>query len=194
MISYDRENDQLLTPCCINCPDPYFQTQHHDLFHVGCCSYSPVFTLFEMAKMIRAERVDFFMERIYRNENNRIGPYEIEVHADVHPLFQKHDRAGLTQVEREDLQQDFSVCQFFVPGKGCGLNPRFKTSVCRAFICTTVEERLAPEDKAMLDERTQAIYREAEAFNQKHETALKNKGWNLIDHLPQVLQYLATAE
>jgi hypothetical protein len=190
MIHYDQINDQILTPLCRQCPEEYFKPLTDQIPHVGCCSYSPVFTLFEVYKIIKEDQIPFFLENIYHNPKATIFPYEIEVHARVHLSFEQYDSSSFTQIEKEDLRIKFSVCQYFEQGKGCGLPPLFKTSVCRSFICSSVEERLDRDEKRKFTLYVRKIRSEASQFNLLHKKRLVEKGINFVHHLPQVLDYL----
>lgn len=190
MLTYDTKDKQILTSICRNCPDPYFAPKHPSFPHVGCCSYSPVFTLFEIYKMLKADQKEFFLGHIYTNTSNSIRPYEIVIHANVHSLYDEIDQKDKSTTEIEDTRIGFSICQFFEEGKGCTLHPPFKTSVCRSFICSTVEERLSAFEKEKLLNEVKSIKSEAEEFKVKHRIGLQKKKWNLQDNLPDLLNYL----
>lgn len=190
MLTYDNKNKQILTSICRNCPDEYFAPKHPSLPHVGCCSYSPVFTLFEIYKMLKENQKEFFIDQIYHNKSNTIRPYEIVIHANVHSLYDECDIQGQSALEIEDTILGYSVCQFFEADKGCSLYPPFKTSVCRSFICSTIEENLSEVKKQELLTWVKGIRSEAEEFNLKHQTILQERKWNLLNNLAQVLNYL----
>ncbi|WP_134699875.1 hypothetical protein [Ammoniphilus sp. YIM 78166] len=190
MILWDAENQQLMTPLCRNCPEDYFAPYRPHFEHVGCCSYSPVFSLYELWKMVSSGHREFFINNIYRNPNRTVKEYSVVVHAHVHPEFELYTKECDWRDAEEEFKLSFSICQFFVKGKGCGLDPRFKNGTCRSFICSAVEERLDQKGRVLLQDSARQIRYEVETFNQVHQDALSKKGWNLIDHLPQVLDYL----
>jgi hypothetical protein len=190
MISYDERHKQILSPLCRKCPDEYFSPIDQRIPHVGCCSYSPVFTLFDIHKMLKDGQRAFFLEKIYNNESNTIRPYNIVIHANVHPLFDDYDTSTLSDIEREDIKIKFSVCQFFEAGKGCGLPPQFKTDICRSFICSTVEEQISHEKMDQLTQWIKRIKQETSQFNTKHQNILSDKGLDIKMQLHDVLDYL----
>src|SRR5699024_794192 len=141
MINWDAHFKQLLSTQCQRCPDPYFAPLHHQLPHVGCCSHSPVFGLFEIYKMVKAGDRAFFVEQIYQNEHTVVDEYTLTVRAHIDPLYYEELPSNqMSPLEEEDFKLGFSRCSFFVEGKGCGLNPLYKPSTCRSFICSTIEQ------------------------------------------------------
>ena len=192
MLIWDQKHKQLLSHDCRNCPDPFFAPYSEDLPHVGCCSYSPVFTLFEIYKMVQASEELFFWDRIYHNPNSTVKDYEIIVHAHVHSKFDEAKKEiGLSsKLEEEDFKLRFSVCQFFKDGKGCGLNPHFKNKVCRSFICPALEDRMEDSEKQHLEDHVKEIQAEVEGFLNVHETVLKQRGWTFADHMEEIVDYL----
>ena len=189
MIFFDARNRQILSPLCAQCSDPDFKPRNHNLFNAGCCGHSPVFTLFEIGQMVRKQRQEFFLRHIYRHENSVVRPYDIVVRARVHPRFYGHDTRSLTDMERADLEREYSLCPFFVEETGCGLDPQFKPSLCRAFICTDLESRLDEKNRTLWQKQLKEIRAEAENFNKKHRAVLQHKKLNLIDHVGEVLAY-----
>jgi hypothetical protein len=204
-IKWDAKSNQLLSTVCRNCPDPHFQRRSEELPHIGCCAYEPVFTLFEIYKMIAAGETDFFMEQLYRNPRNTIYEYEIVAGAFIHPLFysrrpgesespaERYERlrqSPRTAYQAVDERLAYAVCQFFVDGKGCGLNPHFKTSICRSFICDAIEERLSEEERKQLSARQRMIRDEAEPFHRKYRAIFQEKGWTLGDNIEEIMVYL----
>lgn len=189
-IFYDPQAKQILTPLCRQCPDEQFAPADDTRPHVGCCSYSPTFTLLEIYKMIKAGQLDFFIQRIYHHPNRSLKEFEITIHAHVAPSFFKLDLAELSKEEYEEKKLGYSICQFFNPGKGCTLPPAFKTSTCRAFICLAVEKRLDKSRQQHLADWSREIQQEARHFNSTHKLVLKERGWNLREHLFQIIDYL----
>lgn len=193
MIDWDSDFKQIMTSLCRSCPEDYFAPYRKELEHVGCCSYSPVFTLFEIWKMIKSGQTDFFIEKIYNNPYRSLGDYEIVIHAHVNEAYNRFAEGKLlSKMEEEDMKLKFSVCQFFVRGKGCGLNPLYKNSVCRSFICSAVEDKLDQASRLQLGQWARQIRTEAEGFNEQHKEILKRKEWNLRSHSTQILEYLGS--
>jgi hypothetical protein len=191
MISWDKVNKQILSHECIRCPDEYFSPNNEGLPKVGCCSYSPVFTLFEIYKMVKEGDRQFFIDHIYNHEQNTVKEYEIVVHARINPLYFSHiEGKALTVIEEEDAKAAFSVCDFFVPSKGCGLDSHYKNSTCRSFICSTIEERLAPSEQDSLVNWVKEIRQESESFHSVHKSQLQRKKWNLKQDRDCILDYL----
>ncbi|ERI08583.1 hypothetical protein [Aneurinibacillus aneurinilyticus] len=203
-VQWDVKNQQLLSEVCRCCPDSHFERRSKELPHIGCCAYEPVFTLFEVYKMIAAEKTEFFLEVLYRNPRNTIHDYEIVAGAFIHPLFYQRDSTSLeSPAERYDkLRQSphtvykavderlaYAVCQFFIDGKGCGLNASFKTSICRSFICGAIEEKLSGDEREWLGKRQRAIRDEAEPFHRKYKTVFHERGWTLPNNIEEIIVY-----
>lgn len=201
---WDKKSKQLLSGVCRACPEPHFQRRSPELPHIGCCAYEPVFTLFEIYKMIAADATDFFLKQIYENPLNEIHAYEIVAGATIHPLFYKQPEGELTSpAQRYDqLRQSphtmykavderlaYAVCQFFVDGKGCGLAPQYKTSICRSFICSAIEERLSTVERKKLSDWQRTIRDEAEPFHREHRNILMQKGWTLTENIENIIDY-----
>lgn len=193
MISWDSLNKQILTTLCRHCPDEYFAPYFPASPHVGCCSYSPTFGLFEIHNMVKAGKRDFFLRKIYENERAEITGEGILVHANVDPYYEELvEHQELSRLEVEDLRLRFSICQFFEQEKGCGLPPAFKNSTCRSFICLAVEERLSDREKQQLTGWAKDILSEVDEFVHRHSNVLKANGWTLQNDIHQILDYLAS--
>lgn len=191
MITWDSSNKQILTSLCRSCPDVYFAPYHPALPHVGCCSYSPTFGLFEIYNMVKAGQRDFFLSKVYENKRAEFAEEGIRVLADVDAMYPELVlNQKLSPQESEDLRLRFSVCQFFVQGKGCGLPVSFKNSTCRSFICLAVEERLSDHEKQQLTEWAKAIRAEVDEFVHRHNAVLKAKGWTFQNDIHEILDYL----
>ncbi|MBU8907986.1 hypothetical protein [Desertibacillus haloalkaliphilus] len=189
MIYYDNTYKQILTPVCRECPDDYFSCRAKGLPDVGCCSYSPTFTLFELYKIVKDQRYDL-IDRLSRNHNVTWNRYEVIVHANIDTSFFEIDLSPLSTIEQDDLKLQHSVCQFFIEGKGCGLDPTYKTSVCRSFFCTTVEDRLSLDEGVQIGAAVKEIKADAEMFNNFHERELKIRNVTLKDNFGEVINYL----
>jgi hypothetical protein len=144
--------------------------------------------------MIKEGHKKFFLDRIYNNKSNTIRSYNIVIHAETDPLFDNYDTTTLSSIEKDDIKIKFSVCQFFVEEKGCGLPPQFKTDICRSFICTTIEDQLSDENKEQLTRWVKGIKQETSEFNIKHQDILSTRGMNLMDQLHDVMDYLEQVE
>ena len=78
-------------------------------------------------------------------------------------LILKFPKNPLTQLEKDDLRHSYSICQFSEENKGCSLDPSFKNSVCRSFICTSIEESLH-DDKQVVQHLIKEIRTEEHDF------------------------------
>ncbi|WP_047153116.1 hypothetical protein [Aneurinibacillus tyrosinisolvens] len=201
---WEEETKQLLSPVCRQCPEPHFQPRAGELPRIGCCAYEPVFTLYEIYRMVKEGAAEFFLNSIYRHPKNTVYDYEIIAGAYLHPLFYKKlpgedispfqryeewkGQAG-TAYKAVDERLAYAMCQFFVDGKGCGLDPRFKTSICRSFICESVEQRLSGEERKKLAEWQRSIREEAEPFHRKHKAILQEKGMSLPENVHGIIEY-----
>lgn len=206
--TWDQHNKQLLSPQCCQCKDPHFQSISEEFEPAGCCRYEPVFTLFEIWKMIRNGEESFFKKEIYFNRQNSINEYEIMAGAHIHSSFYKEKGDGSnpsllfyqlmskkhTKYQAIDLRLKYGICSFFIEGKGCGLKPSFKTSICRMFICDSIEGTLNKKELEKLHKIQKEVREEADTFHRLHAGILQNKGLNLMHHLDQVLLYLRQVE
>lgn len=190
MISFDAKYKQVLTSACLQCKDPYFAPAKSEMVHAGCCSYSPVFSLFEIYQMTKDGKQDFFLETIYNHKTATIMPYEVIIHAEVHPLFYEQKIDHLPQIEKDDLRLKYSVCQFFEPQKGCRLPASYKNSTCRSFICLTVEEQLNNEVQTQLKNWNTLIKQEVNDFVQHHRNELQQRRLNLQNNVQGLIVYL----
>lgn len=199
MTSWDRDNKQILSSLCINCSDKRFTPLFPDMENVGCCRYEPVFTLFEINKMVQDGREDFFLREIYSREDNTIFPFEIMVHAKIDERFEhstiqeKYARllaSRHTRYQAMELRTRYAVCSFFVSGRGCGLNPLYKTSICRSFVCESILHHGGPQERASIQRWQSDIHLECDEFNRLAQRQLEKLGINLLDHVEQVIAYL----
>ncbi|WP_216829166.1 hypothetical protein [Alkalihalobacterium elongatum] len=190
MIIYDKDNHQILSKACLNCADPYFQPAHSSLPTVGCCSYSPVISLFEIHQMLKLDDRDFFFHHIFNNTNATINDYNIVIHANVNPLFETENTDHLSSIKTSDLKLSYSICQFFKMNKGCSLLPSYKNATCRSFICSTVESQMDTYEQKDLSEWTRSIQLETKTFNDTHQNILQKRGITLSRNVEDVLFYL----
>ncbi len=195
---WDADNNQILSALCMHCKDPDFTPIFEDMENVGCCRYEPVFTLFEINKMVLDGEVDFFIQQIYHHPNRRVYPFEIVIGAQVDQRFnraaeQEKYKKWLnnpsTRYRAVDFKLKYAICSFFILGKWCGLPPHFKTSICRSFVCLTIEDTASEKTRQQMQTWQRNIVDEAEKFNRFHRERLQKKGLNLIDHMDDILQY-----
>ncbi|RXI97895.1 hypothetical protein DS745_16195 [Anaerobacillus alkaliphilus] len=190
MITFDTNYKQILTNACLHCRDPYFLPANPTFIHAGCCSYSPVLGLFEIYQMIKDGNREYFINTIYNHKAATIKPYEIIIHANVHPQFDQLSLNHLSHIEKADIRLQYSVCQFFEPQKGCGLPGNYKNTTCRSFICLSVEDQLDEQRKSQLKKWNTLIYQEVKTFVKQHRKALQSFGMNLQTDVQSVLNYL----
>lgn len=189
MISFDKTYKQILSTACLNCLDPYFQPANRSLPNVGCCSYSPVFTLFELNACLMNNDEAFFRERIFANKDASIHDFEVIVHAKVNDAFYTTDVTSLSKIEIDDVKLGYSVCQFFKKGAGCQLYPSYKNATCRSFICMAIEENLTDIEQKRLSESAKNIQEEVKAFNRCYTKLFQRKGWNFHRYLDEIIAY-----
>ncbi|TWI59215.1 hypothetical protein [Halalkalibacter nanhaiisediminis] len=190
MITIDQANMQIISTSCLNCQDVYFKPPSGEIPKVGCCSYSPTFYLLQLANMSKKEH-SFDIKSILQHQAARVEDYKVTVFAHVHEAYFKVSKKFLTQMEKDDLRHSYSICQFFKEKKGCILDPSFKNSVCRSFICTNIEESLH-YDQQVVQAFINEIRTEEHGFQKYHEQVLKQKGINLREHSEEVIEYLKT--
>lgn len=195
---WDADNKQILSALCMHCKDPDFTPIFEDMENVGCCRYEPVFTLFEIYKMASEGESDFFLQQIYHHPNRRVYPYEIVIGARIDQRFNRPEEQEnykrwlnnpSTRYRAEDLRLKYATCSFFLSGQGCRLPPHYKTSICRSFVCHTIEDQVSEETRQHLQTWQRNIIDEAEKFNRYHRERLQKKGLNLVDHVSEILQY-----
>lgn len=199
MATWDKDKKQILSTLCMNCTDNRFTPIFPDLENVGCCRYEPVFTLFEIYKMVQDDHEELFLHEIYDHKDNTIYPYEIMIHAKVDPRFghpaiqQEYARLSHnkhTAYQAMEFRTRYAVCSFFVSGQGCGIDPRYKTSICRSFVCESVLQNGGTAEKAAISRWQSEIQQECDEFNRLAERQLKELGINLLDDVEQVIAYL----
>lgn len=203
-LTWDEEAKQLLSVVCRNCPEPHFQRRSPSLPHIGCCAYEPVFTLFEIYRMIESGQTDFFLNQVYSHPDNTVCEYEIIAGARIDALFYEkqagEDEAPVERYHRllqsprtiyqaTDERLAYAVCQFFEDGRGCGLDPRFKTGICRSFICTSIEDQLSVSERKQLADWQRIIREEGEPFHRREQAELEKRGWTLLDHVELIVSY-----
>ncbi|MCL7747436.1 hypothetical protein [Halalkalibacter alkaliphilus] len=194
MIQFDNINKQILSSACLQCEDEFFQPPSNNIPKVGCCSYSPTFYLLEIAKMINKDEA-FFQNCILQHPKAHISPFHITVQAQVHPDYTHiANKESLSKLAADDLRHSYSVCQFFKYEKGCSLDPSFKNSVCRSFICLSIEAHLNKKEKESLQSWTHLIKHEESLFQRTHEESLKKLGVNLQSNPSAVVHYFKTLQ
>ncbi|MDT8860620.1 hypothetical protein N0O92_10275 [Alkalihalobacillus sp. MEB130] len=189
MIQYDKINNQILSSSCLTCKDECFQPPNKEVPKVGCCSYSPTFYLLEISNMIHKDET-FFLEAILSNPKSQISPFHITVPANIHPSYSKTDSdLDLSPLEEDDLRHSHSICQFFKNNQGCTLHPSFKNSVCRSFVCLSIEDHLNEREKQPLQAFTHYIKKEESNFQRIHEQQLRNLNADLQTSPVAVINY-----
>ncbi|WP_100372933.1 hypothetical protein [Bacillus sp. FJAT-45037] len=192
MVNFDKINRQLLTNACLTCQDPHFQRPTDKMPHVGCCSYSPIFSLFELHKIVMKDSSFFF--HLLNDENSHLNAYDIRVNAWIHPEYTTYQDRSLSKMEKEDVKISYSICRFFEEGTGCTLSPTFKNATCRSFICTTVEDSLDQSHKNQFFSWVKTIQTEAYSFHKEHREHLENRKIDLIHNPQAVFDYLKSIE
>ncbi|WP_078553380.1 hypothetical protein [Bacillus alkalicellulosilyticus] len=182
-------NNQILTSHCLNCPDDYFAPAESDVPHVGCCSYSPVFSLFEVYQAVKDNHIDFFINEILQHKSAVINDFEIKVQAMVDSRFSEKNLTGLSQIEMDDLQLSYSMCQYFKQNMGCSLPLTLKNSTCRSFICSSVENMLPKDQQNNLKTWVNQIKREAATFNKTQQAILQERQLMLMQDFDSIIDY-----
>ncbi|KHF40445.1 hypothetical protein [Halalkalibacter okhensis] len=137
----------------------------------------------------------FFLKHILHHPKALLSPYHITVQAQVHSDYERvFWKESLSKLEADDLRHSYSICQFFKNEKGCSLHPSFKNSVCRSFICLSIEARLNEDERESLHSWTQMIKHEEMLFQRTHEQALMDLGINLLSDPSAVMDYFKTLQ
>ncbi|WP_026671856.1 hypothetical protein [Alkalihalobacterium bogoriense] len=190
MITFEQQYKQILTPLCFHCPERYFAPAHDGIPHVGCCSYSPTFTLFELYQAIKEDKLESF--KPYLQYNFIIDDFEFKVPAIVDESFFTLDVSALSDSELEERKLPYSICQFFKKNQGCSLHPALKNATCRSFICPTAEDTLQHDQQQQVEAWVKLIQDEARSFNNKHKAILSERNLTLAENLVEIISYFNT--
>src|SRR5699024_3011786 len=117
-----------------------------------------------------------------------VDEYTLTVRAHIDPLYYEELPSNqMSPLEEEDFKLGFSRCSFFVEGKGCGLNPLYKPSTCRSFICSTIEQELSENQLSELSYRVRQIKQEVQSFERLHKASIQRRKWTLKTNMEQIL-------
>lgn len=161
----------------------------------GCCHYFPEFTLVDIQRMATLEGGRKALDMILSNPGTIVNSFNIysKGYFDKEAYDQYIASGNIMEAGSiRDHTIFFRTCPFVMPGSGCKLPPRFRTTVCNFFICAEILERPDLQDnfKVYLEERSRYarwIYRESGIL----QHILAEKGLNLISDISASMNLLA---
>jgi len=135
----------------------------------GCCHYFPEFTLVDIQRMATLEGGQDALGIILSNPGTIVNNYNIYAKGYFDKeAYDQYISSGniLVTGSIKDHTIFFRSCPFVIPGVGCKLPPRFRTTVCNFFICAEILERpdLQLDFKFFMEERLRYVrwvYRES---------------------------------
>jgi hypothetical protein len=161
----------------------------------GCCHYFPEFTLVDIQRMAVLEggrrALDLILSypgtKVNRFDLYCVGPFDKDA-------YEKYIASGelLDTGDIRDHTIFFRTCPFVVPGKGCRLPVRFRTTVCNFFICSEILD--STDDPKLLEEYMKERSRYARwAYRESGilQHLLEERGLDLVSDLDGSLGMLA---
>lgn len=161
----------------------------------GCCHYFPEFTLVDIQRMAVLNDGRKALDIILSNPGTIINSYNIYSKGcfDKEAYDQYIESGNIIEAGSiRDHTIFFRTCPFVVPGSGCKLPLRFRTTVCNFFICAEIIERpdLQYQFKVYLEERSRYarwVYRESGVL----QHILSENGLDLISDFSASIVLLA---
>lgn len=161
----------------------------------GCCHNFPEFTLVDIQRMATLEGGREALDIILSNPGTIVNSYNIYSKGPFDK--EAYDRYIVSDniLEAGSIKDHtifFRSCPFVIPGSGCNLPPRFRTTVCNFFICAEILEHPDFQDdfKVFLAERSRYVrwvYRESGIL----QHILAENGLNLISDFSASIDLLA---
>ncbi len=168
-----------------------------DVDNRGCCHYFPEFTLLDIQRMSVLENGKQALDIILSNPGTVINRFSIYSKGPFDKTsYDKYIESGeLIETDIHDHTIFFRTCPFVIPGKGCRLPVRFRTTVCNLFVCqeilNTVENRAMLEE--LMKERSRYsrwVYRESGIL----QHILESRGLDLIKDFSASIRMLEELE
>ncbi len=193
-VSYDMGVPQIGCTDCGKC-ESIMGRSLCDITNRGCCHYFPEFTLVDIQRMSTLEGGRKALGVILSNPGTIINSFNIysKGHFDQAAYDKYISSENIMDAGSiKDHTIFFRTCPFIIPGIGCKLLPRFRTTVCNFFICAEIIERpdLRDDFKVYMKERSRYarwIYRESGIL----QHILAENGLNLISHFSASIDMLA---
>lgn len=166
-----------------------------DIKNRGCCHYYPEFTLVDIQRMAVLEGGREALEIIMSHPGTKINRFTLYStgHFDK-DAYEKYVSSGkfLDTGDIRDHTIFFRTCPFVVPGKGCRLPVRFRTTVCNFFICKEILDTIESSEllEEYMKERSRYsrwVYRESGIL----QHLLEEKGLDLISDFEGTVNMLA---
>lgn len=162
----------------------------------GCCSYFPKFYPVELQRMSLSGEGLAVLETILKVPEVEIYDDHIRAKGTFDAaLHDKMLRGGLITMDGgiRDTTVFFRTCPFVKPGKGCFLQPRYRSYVCNFFICREVIEKPLYHDQLepYLRERDRYI-RFLEWENNQLIQAMQRENLSVRKNLDDVLKFLSS--
>lgn len=161
----------------------------------GCCHYFPEFTLVDIQRMSVLNGGRKALDIILSTPGTIVNSYNIysKGYFDKEAYDQYIESGNIIEAGSiRDHTIFFRTCPFVVPGSGCKLPLRFRTTVCNFFICAEIIERpdLQDQFKVYLEERSRYarwVYRESGVL----QHILSENGLDLISDFSASINLLA---
>lgn len=164
----------------------------------GCCHYFPEFTLVDIQRMAVLEDGRKALDTVLSYEGTVVNDFNIYCKGPFDKeAYDKYINSGdlLETGSIHDHTIFFRTCPFVVPGSGCRLPPRFRTTVCNFFVCSEIFESISERDRLneYLKERSRYsrwVYRESGIL----QHLLEDNGLSLKSGMDAALDFLAGLE
>ncbi len=164
----------------------------------GCCHYFPEFTLVDIQRMAAMEGGKEALEIILSNPGTTVNNFNIYSKGPFDKTAYDQYISSGNLLETGSIRDHtifFRCCPYVVPGKGCKLPPRFRTTVCNFFICSEILERPDLQDffTEYLEERSRYsrwVYRESSVLAH----ILTENGLNLLSDFDASIELLSHIE
>lgn len=183
---------QVKVDACMNCTSK-FGISKCKVKNRGCCHYFPKFYLEDIHRMVKSKEGMETLNKILSLEKVQINEYYI--HAIGYFDKEEYNKYIKSYEGCLDKEEDktiyFRACPFVEPGKGCTINPEFRTDVCNFFICNEITENLKDNElyKKYLKERESYIdWLEYENISlQKY---FEDKKLDLVNNINEIINEL----
>lgn len=159
----------------------------------GCCHYYPKYNLFDIQRLLRTSEGKEVLDRIVNLPNVKIHNYYI--HAIGYFEEDSYKKYISSEEGKLDTEEDktiyFRACPFVVSGKGCSIEPQYRSYVCNFFICNDIKEKFKnkKEYSELLEKRDNYI-KWMDYENTSLEYFLIEKKLDLVNNYKEVIDEL----
>ena len=164
----------------------------------GCCHYFPEFTLVDIQRMAVLDGGDKALDIILSCPGTIVNNFNLYSRGHFDEAAYEQYLASENIMETGSIKDHtifFRTCPFVIPGSGCRLPPRFRTTVCNFFICAEIAELPEHQDRfrCFHEERSRYarwVYRESGTL----QHILEENDLNLVSDLDGSIRLLAQLE